>query len=199
MWHYEIPRECPDANAVHKHEHRHAKTLIHRSSAGIRGCLSYVAPRVLLGASRIDVGARVTSLDPPGNSKAGVTQQRDPVGGAFNQNAAPPPKAAAVLEATASTKQQSAPAAAVCTSETQGVAPRWRVALPLFRDFDIRVAHSAGPAALLLRPEAGRAAIASEQQPASRTPPAPLRCRACGRRRRCDALRRCGRRAARSG
>ena len=76
------------------------------------------------------VDARVTSLDPPGNSEARVSQQRAPVGGAFSQNAAPPPKAAGVLEAIASTKQQLALAVARCTSETEGVAPRRRAALP---------------------------------------------------------------------
>src|SRR5947199_3869485 len=46
--------------------------------------------------------------DPPSNSKAGAIQERDLVGPAFGQGAAPLLQAAVVLEAATSAKQQSA-------------------------------------------------------------------------------------------
>lgn len=46
--------------------------------------------------------------DPPSNSKAGAIQERDLVGPAFGQRAAPSRQAAVVLEAATSAKQQSA-------------------------------------------------------------------------------------------
>ena len=81
----------------------------------------------MLWASSMHVDARATSLDTPGKPEAATTPG---AARSFSQNAAPPPKAAGVLEATASTKQQSVLAVAQCTSETEGVAPRRRAALP---------------------------------------------------------------------
>jgi hypothetical protein len=54
-----------------------------------------------LRATSIDVGGRVTPLDPRGNSEAGATGRREAMRPAFGQSAAPPPQAAVCVKAAA--------------------------------------------------------------------------------------------------